>query len=173
MWSSEHSQRWENFFGIIVLQFVGHHPVGIEFDFIVIAALLLSCCSFFFVFGRGVSFFGGFQRPPVSGYSADSYSSAALAGDEHTSFYPTILTGTSVFFTNVLWSSVCKFFTSLMKLMSKYFIFEIVILKSIFQFPFWYFIVGVKKCSWFLSVNLVSCYLAGFFFCSRSFCVSL
>ena len=26
MWGSEPSQEWENFFGIIVLQFVGHSP---------------------------------------------------------------------------------------------------------------------------------------------------
>ena len=28
MWGSEPSQQWENFFGIIVLQFVGHPPSG-------------------------------------------------------------------------------------------------------------------------------------------------
>ena len=27
-WGSEPSQQWENFFGIIVLQFVGHPPGG-------------------------------------------------------------------------------------------------------------------------------------------------
>ena len=26
MWGSEPSQQWENFFGIIILQFVGHPP---------------------------------------------------------------------------------------------------------------------------------------------------
>ena len=41
------------------------HPAGIGFDFIVIEPFLPSCCGFFFVFGRGVSFFGGFQHPPV------------------------------------------------------------------------------------------------------------
>ena len=42
------------------------------FDFIVIAPLLPSCCSFFFVFGHEVSFVGGFQCPPVDGYSTAS-----------------------------------------------------------------------------------------------------
>ena len=28
MWGSESSQQWENFFGIIVLQFVSHPPNG-------------------------------------------------------------------------------------------------------------------------------------------------
>ena len=40
------------------------HSAGMGFDFIVIAPLLPSC-GFFFVFGHGVSFFGGFQHPPV------------------------------------------------------------------------------------------------------------
>ena len=39
------------------------------FDFINIALLLPSHCSFFFDFGRGVSFFGGFQCPPADGCS--------------------------------------------------------------------------------------------------------
>ena len=33
-----------------------------------------------------------------------------------------------------------------------------------FTFPFWYFIVSVKKCNRFLYVNLVSCYLPEFFY---------
>ena len=45
-----------DFCGIIVLQFVSHHPVVMGFDFIVIAPLLPSHCSFSFVFGCGVSF---------------------------------------------------------------------------------------------------------------------
>ena len=40
-------------------------PVGMGFDFIMISFLLLSCCSFSFVFGYEVSFCGGFQHPPV------------------------------------------------------------------------------------------------------------
>ena len=35
------------------------------FKFIVIVPLLPSHCGCFFVFGRGLSFFGGFQRPSV------------------------------------------------------------------------------------------------------------
>ena len=75
MWSSEPSQQWENFFDIIVLQFVGHPPSRYRIWFVIVA-LLPSYCSIFFVFGRGVSSFDGLQRPPVSGYSADSYSFA-------------------------------------------------------------------------------------------------
>ena len=44
-------------------------------------------------------------------------------------------------------------------------------------FSFWYFIVSVKKCNWFLYVNLVSCYLAEFItsnsFCMKSFRFSI
>ena len=36
----------ENFFGIVVLQFVGHPPTGMEFGFIVITPFLPSHCSF-------------------------------------------------------------------------------------------------------------------------------
>ena len=56
MWDSEPSQQWENFFGIIVLQFVCHPPGSLRFDFIMIVPLLPFSCIFFFVFGRGVSF---------------------------------------------------------------------------------------------------------------------
>ena len=49
-------------------------------------------CGFSFVFGRGVSFFDGFQRPPVSGCSTASCDFGALAGgDELTSFYCAML----------------------------------------------------------------------------------
>ena len=56
-WGSEPSQQWENFFGIIVLQFVIHPPAGIGLDYIVIVPFLPSCSGFLFVFGHGVSFF--------------------------------------------------------------------------------------------------------------------
>ena len=81
-----------NFFGIIILQFVGHPPTGMGFDFIVIVPLLPSWCSFFFVFECGVSFFGGFQHPLVSESSTASGNFGALAGDECTPFYSAILT---------------------------------------------------------------------------------
>ena len=41
-WASEPSPQWENVFGIIVLQFVVTNFMGIGFDFIVMAPLLLS-----------------------------------------------------------------------------------------------------------------------------------
>jgi len=53
------------------------------FDFMLIVPL--------FVFGCGVSFFGGFQHPPVDGGSTVSCDFGSLAGDECTSFYSTIL----------------------------------------------------------------------------------
>ena len=40
------------------------HSAGMGCD-VVMIVLLPSCCGFFFVFGCGVSFFGGFQHPPV------------------------------------------------------------------------------------------------------------
>ena len=56
MWDSEPLQQWENFYGIIVLQFVGRHYASMEFDFIVIVPLLPSHCGFSFVFIHGVLF---------------------------------------------------------------------------------------------------------------------
>ena len=54
--------------------------------FITIASLLLSRCGFSFVFGRGVSFFGGFQHPPVGGCSTATSSFGVLTRDECTSY---------------------------------------------------------------------------------------
>ena len=54
-----------NFFGIIILQLWVAYTVGMGFDFFMIAPLLPSCCGFYFVFGSGVSFFGGFQHSPA------------------------------------------------------------------------------------------------------------
>ena len=69
------------------------HLAGMEFDFIMILPLLMSYCSFFFVFEHGVSFFGGFQHPPVNGSSRSGCNFGALTGgDEHMSFYSTFLT---------------------------------------------------------------------------------
>ena len=61
MWCSKSSQQWENFFDIIVLQFVGHPPGGYEilFHFIVIVSLLPSSYGFFFIFGHGYLFLVG------------------------------------------------------------------------------------------------------------------
>ena len=81
MWDSKPSQQCENFFGIIVLQSVAH-PLGMGFDFIVIVPLLPSCCSFFFVFGRRVSFLHRFQHPPVDGCLTANCDFGALAGGD-------------------------------------------------------------------------------------------
>ena len=62
MWSSEHSQQWENLLGLLLFSSLWvTHLAGMGFDFIIIEPLLLSCCSFFFVFGPVVSFYGGFS----------------------------------------------------------------------------------------------------------------
>ena len=70
------------------------HSAGMGLDFITIVFLLLSHCDFFFVFGCGVSVFGGFQHPPVDGCSRvqNSCDFGALAGgDQYTPFHSTIL----------------------------------------------------------------------------------
>ena len=100
LWSSEHSQQWENLFGLLllividitILQFVGHPSGGYGIWFYHYWAPPTILLQFFFVFGPVVSFYGGFQCPPVNGCSADSCNFGALAGgDEHISFYSAIL----------------------------------------------------------------------------------
>ena len=60
--------------------------------FIRIVLLLQSHCGLFFVFECEVSFLGGFQHFPVNGFSTASCDFVALVGgDEHMSFYSTIL----------------------------------------------------------------------------------
>ena len=81
------------------------HLVGMGFDLIMIVPLLQSCCGFSFVFGYGVSFFGGFQHLPVDGWSTASCSFGALTGGlEHPSFYSAILnqSPSCIFFRKVL-----------------------------------------------------------------------
>ena len=56
MWGLETSQQCENFFGIIFLQFVGHAPGSIGYNFNVIAPLLPSHHDFSFVLECGLSF---------------------------------------------------------------------------------------------------------------------
>ena len=91
IWCSEPSQRWENFFGIMFSSLWVTHLVGMGFDFIMTVSFLPSCCSFF-VFGHRVSFFVEVRHPPVDGCSTAICSFGVLeGGDEHTSFYPTIL----------------------------------------------------------------------------------
>ena len=64
------------------------YPAVMGFDFTMAMSLLLSRCGFSFVFGRGVSFFGGFQHPPVGGCSITTCTFGVLTkGDECTSFY--------------------------------------------------------------------------------------
>ena len=68
------------------------HPVGVGFDFIVIAPLQPSHYLFFFVFGCVVSSSVGFQHPFVNGCLTASCNFGALAGgDEHMSCYSAIL----------------------------------------------------------------------------------
>ena len=63
--------------------------VGLGFDFIMSVPLLQSCRRFFFVFGHGISFFGGFQ---CYGCSTATCNFHALAGgDKCMSLYSTIL----------------------------------------------------------------------------------
>ena len=74
------SPGWEAWCGVqnlnksgktsLVLLFFNLSPTRWTWDLIiVILPLLLSHCGSFFVFGRGVSFFGGFWGPPVGGCS--------------------------------------------------------------------------------------------------------
>ena len=75
-----------------VEELLWYYCSGMRFDFIVFAPVLPSCCSFFFDFGHGVSYFGGFQHLPVDGCSIVSWDFCGLiGGDECTSFYSTIL----------------------------------------------------------------------------------
>ena len=62
-----------------------------RFDFILIVHLLPSFCGFF-VFGHGISFFGGFQHSSVNGCSRAGCDFGVLAGGyECVSFYSAIL----------------------------------------------------------------------------------
>ena len=91
-WGSEPSQQRQNFFGIIVLQFVDHPPIRYAIWFYcdcappTILLWLLLCLWTWGIIS------GGFQCPPVNGFSTASCNFGALGGgDEHTSFYSTIL----------------------------------------------------------------------------------
>ena len=90
MWGLKPSQQWEKFFGIIVLQIVGHPPGWYGIWFYCILPPLPSHCSFFMSLVWGVSF-GGYQHPPVYGYSTASCGFCAFIGDECTFFYSAIL----------------------------------------------------------------------------------
>ena len=80
MWGSGPSQQWENFFWVTVLQSVGHPLVSEGFDLTMTVPLALSYCSFF-VFGHGISFFGGFQHSPVNDCSRAGCDFGVLEGN--------------------------------------------------------------------------------------------
>ena len=83
--------QWENFFGVIVLQPVGHplSDYGIWF-YRDCAPPAISL--HLLVFEHGVSFLRGFYHPPVDGGSTASCDFGALAGrDKPISFYSPIL----------------------------------------------------------------------------------
>ena len=91
-WGSEPSQQWENFFGIIFLQFVGHPPGRYGTLFYRDCTLLIvSLWLLLLHLWTRASFFGGLQCPPVNDCSTASYYFGVLArGDECMSFYSTI-----------------------------------------------------------------------------------
>ena len=102
MWGSEPSQQWENFFGIIVLQFVGCPLGGYGIWFYRDCAPTVSL-QFLLVFGSRVSFFDRFQHPPVNVCSTASCDFGALAGgDEHMSSTLPSWTGSSLILSKVL-----------------------------------------------------------------------
>ena len=92
MWCSKPSQQWENFFVIIVLQFVGHPPSGFGIWFYCDYAPSPISLKLLLCLWTWVSFFGRFLHSPVTVCSTASCDFGALTGrDEHTSFYSTIL----------------------------------------------------------------------------------
>ena len=56
-----------------------------------VVSLLLSCWSFSFALGHGISFFGRIQHSPVDGCSAASCDFGALPEDECMTFFSTVL----------------------------------------------------------------------------------
>ena len=102
MWGSEPSQQWENFFGIIVLQFVGCPLGGYGIWFYRDCTPTMSL-QFLLVFGSRVSFFNRFQHPPVNVCSTAGCDFGALAGgDEHMSSTLPSWTGSSLILSKVL-----------------------------------------------------------------------
>ena len=92
-WGSEPSKQWESFFGIIVLQFVGHPRGGCGIRFYCdctppgVSLQLLLCLWTWSIF-----LFDGLQCPPVNGYPTTSCDFGALTGgDKCTYFYSDIL----------------------------------------------------------------------------------
>ena len=61
MWDSELSVLWENLCSIIILQFVGHPPGGMGFDYIASPPfLLISLWFFLYAFSCRSAFLGEF-----------------------------------------------------------------------------------------------------------------
>lgn len=58
------------------------HPMGMGFDFTVVVPLLPTCCSFSFVFGFGVSSFGGFLCSPINDCSTAHCDFGTLIGGD-------------------------------------------------------------------------------------------
>ena len=142
MSGSEPSQQWENFFGIIALQFLGHSPSGYGIWFYrdctppTVSLQLL----FFFFFGR-------FQHPPVDGCSADSCNfGALLGGDKCTSFCSTILN----------WKPACSYSSILTDLRSNVWL-------TLLPFPphssliyYFFFLIFLSAALWIISSDLSS-----------------
>ena len=84
MWDSE---QYENFFGVIVLQPMGHPARGYEIWFGSDCAPPTISLQLLLCLWMGVSFSDEFQHSSVDGCSTASCNIAALAEDEHTSFY--------------------------------------------------------------------------------------
>ena len=63
------------------------HPMGMGFDFIMIAPLLPSNCCFSLVLGCGLSFLGGRQHPPVNGCSTAGCDFGVLTGEDELMFF--------------------------------------------------------------------------------------
>ena len=99
MWGSESSQQWENFFGIIVFQFVGHPPGRYGICFYCDCAPLTTFLWLVLCLCTWAMFFGGFQCPPIDGCSTPSCDFGALTGaDELISFSSDILNQKPFFF---------------------------------------------------------------------------
>ena len=91
MWGSEPSLQWVDFYGISLLQFVGHPPSSYGIWFYCDCTLpTISLWLFLCLWMWGI-FFGEFQCLPVDDCSAVSCDSGALTrGSESTSFYSAI-----------------------------------------------------------------------------------
>ena len=109
LWDSEFSLLWENFCGIIVFQFMGCPPSLYGICFYYDWAPLPSCCSFFFVFGCRVYFFGKFQHFFVGCLSAVSCDfGVSIRRGKLTSFYLAILSLKFYYYFNFLYSVFWK-----------------------------------------------------------------